>query len=211
MNYNSAFWKAWREKSISTIDEAAKTVELMRLVGRKVKRMRFVGLCYDLRDDDIEEYVYNSLCDTADEAERQEKSDFDNIDNDFKLERSAVVDEPLLIEFEDGDRLELWATMFHSFVLSMNCIPWNIDSYINLPNIDANVLFSTLLNATVASVEIAPYDSTLNVLSEIVLWFDNGLGLQFYDYFDYCHINLIGKNDTRSYISFGELKKGMLK
>lgn len=208
------FWKAWVKRGISTVAEAEQLLNHLHLIGRKVKRMRFVGLCYDLTDEGIEDYVYNSLSKDMDEADRQEKSNFENIDDSVKIERSAEVDEPLLIEFEDGNRLEICTIMSHNFILSKNYIPWDIEAYINLPNIDANVLFFPLLSATITSVDIVPNDVAPNTVSGIVLWFDNGLGLHFYDCcfedcLDYCHINLISKNNEQTYITFGELKKGM--
>ncbi len=210
MQNNEAFWEAWEEKTISSVDEAQKLLDSFHLVGRKVKRMRFVGMCYDLTEYNIEDYAYNALDKSMDEVERQTKSDFDNIDNEFKLERLAEIDEPLLIEFEDGDRLELSATWKHYYILTMNHIPWNIEANVNLPNIDANVLFSPLLNQTITGFEIVPNEVATTVVCEIILWFDNGLGLKFYDYIDYGHFILTNRDDEYLYIPFGELKKGII-
>ncbi len=211
MQNNKAFWKAWEEKTISSVDEVQKLLDSFHLVGRKVKQMRFVGMCYDFTEDNIEDYAYNALDKSIDEVERQTKSDFDNIDNAFELERLAEIDEPLLIEFEDGDRLELSAIWKHYYILTMNHIPWNIEADVNLPNIDANVLFSPLLNQTITGFEIVPDELATTVVCEIILWFDNGLGLKFYDYFDYGHFILTDRDDEYLYIPFGELKKGIMR
>lgn len=103
---NSFSAQEWSAPSIVSPAEIKSLVESFRLEGRIIKQIKMIGLAYNLRRDWIEERAYN-FYEELDEEVRQEKSDYFNIDPSMDFCRFAEIDEPLLIEFEDGDVFEI--------------------------------------------------------------------------------------------------------
>ena len=151
--------KAW---SAPCLEDPAKIRELLdsfHLVGRRIKKLRLIGLNYTLVRDRIEDAVYGNLAGLPEE-ERQAKSDYKNIASNTLFPRSAQIDEPLLIMFEDEEVFEIDTPQEPIFCMSMNRIPWWIDAGTNLPNVDADVLFSPCLGKLITDVEIYTYRTT---------------------------------------------------
>lgn len=218
--FSSQIWSAPYVVSPSVIK---RLLSSFALEGRQIKRMKMIGLAYNLRRDLIEEYAYNNL-EGLDEEERQRLSDFNNIDPEFELDRSALIDEPLMIEFMDGDVFEIETPQQPEFRISMNCIPWDILAGTNLPNIDAENLFSPAIGKRVVSVEIQPYHTdqppmwcatfdedrcTTELVSCIIIWLENEMGLCIEGWLDFCHVTLIHKDMSVFSIPFKELKAAL--
>lgn len=193
--------------------------------GRKIKRMKFIGLCYNLRRDCIEDCVYNYYDQRGgmDEEDMQRKSDYDNISSHFQFTRWVEIDEPLLVEFEDGDCLEIETPFAGEFRFSMNKIPWGIHAGTNLPNAEANILFAPISEKTIVAVELdigtksshPPYfeDFLVRDLDEyvagIILRLDDGTGLRIYGNIDFTWVELINSSNEPEVIRFSELKAGL--
>lgn len=212
----------WSAPTMVSYEEIKRAVSQFHFEGRKIKRFRTIGLSYSLTRDCIESTVYNQFPD-LDEEEKQHRSNYDNIDPFIKLPRSSFIDEPLLIEFEDGDRFEINTPQQPEFRMSMNSIPWWINAGTNLPNVDADILFSPCIGQTIIDVDINTYitdkDPMLydtfedgreyKLVSNIVLRLKNEIGLSIGGWVDYCEVNCIDKNDNIIEISFKELKSGL--
>ena len=213
----------WSAPTMVSPIEIKDLIVSFRLEGRKIKRMKMIGLTYNFRRDWIEERAYN-FYENLSEDERQEKSDYSNIDSTIPYCRYAEIDEPLMIEFEDGDVFEIDTPQTPEFRMSMNCIPWWIDAGINLPNADANILFAPCLGRTIESVEIRSYETTeapmfkapfdeqgtkKKLVSAIILHFDNDTGLCIEGWIDFCHVTFLDCNEHEGTISFEELKPAL--
>lgn len=221
-------WPAPEEASVSHIkDMLAKC----KLEGRRIKRVKLIGLDYDLTPTWVENTAYSFYSEETEE-ERQKLSEYDNIDPNITFARSAEIDEPLLIEFEDGDVFEIDTPFENIFRFDMNTIPWEIKAGTNLPNVDANVLFAPALGRRIVSVEVTTciveensvsYLRLMNQFSspdqiyqpgeqvdEILLWLEGDIGICITGFFDYCHVSLFDKNTGYALsIPFGELKPAL--
>ena len=120
--------KAWSAKTMTNPEEIQHQISLLHLEGRKIERLRFIGFCYNLRRDVLEDSIYNFYDQRGgmEEEEILRKSDYENIDPTHLLPRWVELDEPLLIMFEDGDCFEIKAPFAASYRFSMNKIPWDI-------------------------------------------------------------------------------------
>lgn len=218
---NKMSWKNWSAPIMKKPQEIKEYIQKFNLVGRKIKRLKMVGLSYFLTRDWIEEAAYNSYTDDMDEDERQRLSEYNNISGDLQFSRCSILDEPLLIEFEDGERFEIEFPQEAEVKCSMNCIPWNIEAGVNLPNVDANVLFSPCLEKIIEKVEVKTYitdkepltsnlfddkGTKYELLSEIVLWLEGGIGIACSGWIDYFSVICINSNNEVLPISFKELK-----
>ena len=70
--------KEWSAKTLIEPEEIQHGLSLLHLEGRKIKWMKFVGLCYNLRRDCLEDCVYNYYDQRGgtEEEEMQRKSDY---------------------------------------------------------------------------------------------------------------------------------------
>lgn len=213
----------WSAPDMVSPEEIRNRVTDFRLEGRTIADIRIIGLSYDHRRDWIEEHAYR-LLEGLDEEIRQEKSTYCNIADDTQYDRYVRIDEPLLIRFDDEDVFEIDTPQQPEFRMSMNCIPWWIDAGTNLSNADAAVVFSPCIGAKIESVSVNTYitdkdpmfsnyfderHSTRELVSDIVLWLDNGYGLKIGGWYDYCMVDLVDKENKVVPISFKELKEGL--
>ena len=147
--------KAWSAKKMTDPEEIRHHISLMHLEGRTIERMKFIGLCYNLRRDTLEDCVYNyyDQLGSMEEEEILRKSDYESIDPSHSFSRWAEIDEPLLIKFDDGDCFEIKTPFAASYRFSMNKIPWGIRAGINQPNAEAETLLSPAIGKTIVAVE----------------------------------------------------------
>lgn len=218
--FSAEIWAAPYVASPSFIREILSS---FHLVGRRIRRMKMIGLSYNLRNEWLEEYAYNSLAGLPEDM-RQTQSEYENLSPEMAFPRFAEIDEPLLIEFEDGDVFEIEAPQKPEFRLGMNCIPWDIGAGIGQPNTEANVVFGPALGKEIVSVEVYTYHTdirpvchttfhddlrSMELVSCIILWLEGDIGLRIDGWLDYCHVTLIDKTGADLTIAFGELKPAL--
>lgn len=204
--------KEWSAPTLKYAAEIKKELEKMQLVGRQIKKMKMIGLSYYLTRDWIESAAYNMLSHLP-EDERQDMSNYKNISPDMEFSRYSEIDEPFLIEFEDGDVFEIDTPQDLCYRFSMNCIPWHINAGTNLPNADANKLFSVCIGKKIEEIEVCEYtdgyEAEKGFVSRIVFWLENGIGLCIHPVFDYCRVSCINKNNEDVLTTFKELKDAL--
>lgn len=204
--------KEWSAPTLEYAEEIKKELEKMQLVGRQIKKMKMIGLSYYLTRDWIESTAYRKLSHLP-EDERQEMSNYKNISPDMKFSRYSEIDEPFLIEFEDGDVFEIDTPHDTCYRFSMNCIPWYINAGTNLPNADANKLFSVCVGKKIVEIEVCEYtngfEAEKGFVSRIVIWLEDNIGLCIHPVFDYCRVSCINKNNEDVLIPFKELKDAL--
>lgn len=217
--------KSWSAKTLTKPDEIQHEISLMHLEGRVIESLKFIGLCYNLRRDDLEDRVYNYYDQIGDleEEEILHKSDYENIDPLYCFSRFAEIDEPFLIKFADGDCFEIKAPFAASYRFSMNKIPWDIDAGINAPNVEAATLLSPAIGQTISAVEFdigtkdshpAYFEDFLvgdldEYIAGIVLRFEDGLGIRISGNLDFTWVEYIGFDDEPVGIPFKDLETGL--
>lgn len=216
--------REWTARSFMLPEPLRAQLEVFKLRGRKIKSLKTIGLSYNLKREMLEESAYSVLAHLGEE-ERQTRSEYSNIDPSMKVLRIVEVDEPFLIEFEDGDVLEILAPYEAEFRFSMNQVPWDIAAGTNLPNVDADVIFSECIGkeitdyvvnahmSDVAPITREPYNplGTLQeVITEVVLRFKDKTGLSMCGCsIDFCQVALVNQDGEILEISLEELKPGL--
>ena len=152
-NNTYSYWE-WSAPILQTHDEIIAKLKELKLEGRKIKSVRFVGMAYNWRDDEIGEYVYNSL----DRMTKEQRGNLKNprafLPEGIFLPRWAEIDEPFLIEFEDGDVLAIDYSEGSSIRIDMNTIPKNISFGTNRPTAHADKLFNDIIGKEIVAVDI---------------------------------------------------------
>ena len=106
----------------------------------------------------------------------------------------------------------------------MNCIPWDIKTNAYTNNMDATILFAPFLNRRIVEVEVTrehvdkdpmlycEFDeagTTREIVTRIVLWLDNDIGVCISGWIDYCDVACINRDNEALPITLGELKTGL--
>ena len=145
--------KDWYKDETSDINELRSRLEKLNLVGRTISDIRIVSHCYDMEIDDIEDIVWSRM--RGFPKQLQDKlSEFNRIDDYFPFPLSIQIDEPFLIKFEDGDQLEVTTSLEEYFKVSMNEIPWDAESNVNMENINGSILFDLCKGAKIERAEV---------------------------------------------------------
>ena len=79
----------WSAPTMVSPEEIRRRLNSFKLIGRKITRLRFIGLSYFHTRDWIEDSAYNALPDDMSEEERQFKSDYNNINPALELPRCS--------------------------------------------------------------------------------------------------------------------------
>lgn len=215
--------REWSAPTMVSPKEIRERIDSFALCGRKIKCMRLIGLSYFHTSDWVKEAAYRQF-EHLPEDERRRRSNYPTIDPTMQFSRYAQIDEPLLIEFEDGDIFEIETPQDPEFRMSMNCIPWWIKAETNQPNVEANILFSPCIGQEIVSVEVntritdkdpmffcafnePPYQREL--VFNVTIRLGNGLGLQISPDIDYCEVACVDANNEWVNMSFPELKDAL--
>ncbi len=214
----------WSAPTMVSAEEIKNRLNSFNLIGRRIKDLRMIGLSYFLTRNWIEDAAYNALPDEMPEAERQLKSNYDNISSALKLSRYSQIDEPLLVKFEDDDIFEIDTPQQPEYRFSMNCIPWFIEAGTNVPNVEANILLAPCIGKKIVDVAVDTYISDTDpmfdcpfddlgtkreMVSRIVLWLEGDIGLSISGWLDYCEVACIDRSNDTLPITFKELKPAL--
>ena len=148
-----SYWE-WSAPILQTHDEIIDKLKELKLEGRKIKNVHCVGMAYNWRDDEIGESVYNSLDRMTKEERKRLKNPRAFLPEGIFLLKWAEIDEPLLIEFEDGDVLAIDYSEGSSVRIDINTIPKNITFGTNRPTIHADKLFDDMIGKEIVAVDI---------------------------------------------------------
>lgn len=211
----------WSAPYMVSYEEIKQRIDGFRLVGRRIKDIRAIGMSYMHRRDDIEGCAYSQL-EGLEENERQEKSDYNNIDSDMLMDRYLEIDEPLLIKFDNDEVFEIVTENAPEYRMNMNSIPWWISHKINCPNVEANIMFSVCLGQKIVEVEVITgvvkenesieyfgAEVGTEIVSEIILWLTNNTGISILPWLDYCEVHCIDRNKSPVKIKVSELKNAL--
>lgn len=153
LNGAYSYWE-WSAPILQTPDEIIAKLKELKLEGRKIKNVHCVGMAYNWRDDEIAESVYNSLDGMTKEQRRMLKNPKAFLPEGIFLLRWAEIDEPFLIEFEDGDVLAIDYSEGSSVRIDMNTIPKDISFGTNRPTVYADKLFDDIIGKEIVAVDI---------------------------------------------------------
>ena len=227
--------KSWSAPTIYLPSKCRQLLESYQLVGRKIEEVNVIGMCYSMTKERLEEqileaqileeYYSKEQCE-YDEAEREFKTHYENFDSNTQLLIYAEIDEPFRIKFADGEILEILTQYNKGYRISMNCIPWDIDSGIKQPKVLINDIFNQCNGRIITSVEVrtSKQESKKYILrslcktditpegfiSKIIIRFDDGNGLQIENFSDKTFVTYIDCDNEIISRSFTEIEHALL-
>lgn len=146
----------WDNQASTDISEMQKRIDNMKLVGRVIKDIRFTSYIYGERgswfgntlDDFAEAYCKNA------EIGKGFEGIIENLPDNPKFELDFMMDDPVIIEFEDGNRFEILTFVEGSFIATMNELPWNVKGKVNIETINASKLIDFCKGGVITKVEV---------------------------------------------------------
>lgn len=218
----------WSAPHLIAPEEIENSIKEFDLIGGKITGLRFIGMCYNLRVEDIESIAYDSM-EGVGEEERQYLSDYRRIRGNTLLQRVALIDEPLIITYEKGNEentIELLCPQVSEFRLSKNKLPYHIEAGVNMWNVDAEVLFSPCLNKTIIDVGIQQYRTKYDpmcpdcfidengteyaLVSAVFIKLSNGYEIKLGGLYDYCVVECVLTAEGKTAdVRFDELLQGL--
>ena len=190
--FSNANWSSIRCR---TAAEVRSTLDSFRLVGRRIWSLHTSSHDFLNGAENVlasagkyvegeEEYSRKNICAYA------------NLPKRTRIVRQMEIDEPFVVEFEDGDTFEIDAAMEPEFLMSMNRIPIEVADK-RFWGVDPFYMFSDVIGKEVVAVEVEtdrvdrmPWtdralDQPEEVASAICLRFENGSQLKFSPYIDF--------------------------
>ncbi len=214
----------WSVPLIQEPNDLMQKLKELNIIGRKIVKIRCVGLCYNLREDHIEDSAY-SYYEEKNVENLQEISDYDKIPNTTMFSRHVEIDEPIIFYLDNGDRLEIDYSDGSSLKIGKNSLPENIECGLNLPNADINVVFSNCLGEEIKAFEVCmtnhlideftsswgiPYPAEQNsYISGFKIHLSDYIYLEFHSFYDYGEVVVKEGRDKDTTITWAELKKGI--
>ncbi len=148
-----SYWE-WSAPILQTHDEIIAKIKELKLQGRVIKGFYAVGMGYNWTDRDIGEAIYNTLERMIKESRISSEGPFPFLPEGVYIPRYAELDEPFLIEFEDGDILGIDYSEGSSVRMEMNTVPKDIHFGTNRRTFHPDVLFASLIGKRIVAVEV---------------------------------------------------------
>lgn len=217
---NTYYGIKWSAPIMESPKDIKERIDSFNLCGRKIKHMRLIGSSIFHDREWIESMAYGQLVGLPEE-ERRYKSSYSMIDDNIKFSRYVETDDPLLIEFEDGDIFEIITLMEPEFKISMNCGLWQISSRDRESNIEAEIMFAPCIGQTIIDVEVNTYttnkhpsytevfDEPQEFVSNITFRLENGIAVRVSVCCDFFIVECIDINNKPVKINFSELKQAL--
>ena len=197
----------WQVPLIQDADVLEYFLSSLKLKGRVIKSIRAIGRCYNFGYWEIEEQV----------------EDISKIPDDFEFKTYLEIDEPLVIEFVDGDRLEIDFSEASSLKMGLNTLSPETTYGTNSNNLDVNYVFSKCLNQEVIDYKVTRSDKLTseytgssgipepkcNFIEKIEFMIGDDLKITFKPFFDYGEVTLTDKNDNILYVKWKDIKKSL--
>ncbi|WP_458401736.1 hypothetical protein [Candidatus Avelusimicrobium sp.] len=214
-HYNILLWKQ-ESTRLSTEKQIKDFFLKLNIIGKKIKSIKILGWDYDHDRVGVEDLAFRQLEKVLSEEQAKEKAKYSNIPKDLMFYRIAEVDEPIVIELNDGRRLEiLILELDNIFYADVNKISPNATWDINSANVDGNVMFSPCVGQTIKAVEFPIHmhsfgqEEEYQQIPDVLIRLENGTGLKIEGWLDFCDIECVDSKNQPLKISFEDLKKGL--
>lgn len=210
-------YNEWKADLIQEPSVLLKKLKEFNIKGKIIKDIRILGNVFDLIDG-LEEEIYKK-------TENQHDSDLGNFKDDYEFKRIIEIDEPIIITFEDNDRLEIDYSEGSSVKIGLNTLPENIESKKFVNNLDGNVIFSNCIGKKIIGFQVSmqdDYELTWDFtgsygidlpenqeayISEFRILLSDAVSIVFKNFYDYGHVWTEDWMVDVSTIKWEELKK----
>ena len=190
--------KEWSKtaKTLSSGEETKDYFASLPLAGKTIKNIRILGFdyfhdeTYMNGNENPDEFFYPTY---------------------LKGKRISRLDEPFIIEFTDGQQIEIEAdSTINEIKIAFNEIPDNAEPSVNHNNIDGNTIFVQCLGKRIKAVKFLP-EPPEAYIPIVIFVLNDGTQINIESWMDYFDVWLSKEGDTDEIlpITWSELKKAL--
>lgn len=210
----------WTAKRYVTADEVRSVLDSFRLVGREIWALHTPSGDYIHHVEDIlgeaERYVQGE-----DEDSRSNIGAYAYLPKKTQLERRMEIDEPLVIEFNNGDTFEIDIDMAPAYYLSMNHIPMEVAKNDGI-GVNPSEMFSDTIGKRIAAIDLetkrcdadpcsgSKMKGEAEVVTAIFLRFENGSRLRLSGFYDFLEVASLKRNGEIKQASWETIRDGVV-
>lgn len=217
----------WDVKLIQKPEELMKVLKSFKFTDKRIVKISCIGHCFNFEEEEIEESAYLYYENDKKVIDLHKISSYENIPDDTSFGRWVEIDEPIIFEFETGERLEIDYSEGSTVKVGLNSISDEIlsDYQNNKTNADLNIVFSNCIGQMVEGFDIVMQDrypiftgSYGIELSEHLSSYIGGIEIRLYSgdcilinsWHSFCHVAYNERPDCfSSTILWKDLKKGI--
>lgn len=213
-------WHAWSASVLQTPAEARATLSGLELVGKRISSIRPIGYVANLCRCHLEAMLTTHLFDNEMKWRKAIQDCFADDSRSYPL--VIMTDDPIIVAFTDGDRMEILFSEGSSARISKNHLPPNIGSGSCLNDFYVEKLFDTCAGETIIGYEVCETsdmpdftgaygmslsESQSEYIAKISLVTDTGKKLTFAPDYDYGWLEVADLRGKPLKITVAELKK----
>ena len=125
----------WKPTECRNVEEIKAALRKFNVIGRKIVSLRTISAAENFND-----YGYDDEISWAKNCEEEQKQCVNNT----MLPLRAILNEPVIFEFEDGSTLEIMSKGKGTLLIASNQIPHGIKDGINSSNFNSEMFFRTI-------------------------------------------------------------------
>jgi len=231
MNGNNVFLnniydpERWSAGLLQMPEEVVTFFKNTQIAGRKIQHIYTVGPAYNLS----KEWIQNFAIAIASKHNEENPENpipplIECIPADSVFSRFILLDQPLIIEFDSGDRFEILFSRCSEVRMSINKLPKELRAPNALPNVDCDILFSDIIDKRILRISVGrrkdvPEDwpephgedwkEQDTLISYIMFETDGDAALVFEPYKETGRVYLIGRDKKIRAIHYGDLRPGL--
>jgi hypothetical protein len=213
----------WSAPVIQMPEELAAYFRSAGIAGRRISRIHMVGPGYNFSQEWMLNFAL-SLSMAQKDPEKAFPPVIDFIPPDEPVSRLALVDKPVIIEFDTGDSLAVLFDRGSEVRVALNSLPKDLISGPEAGNVDPDVLFSEALDKRVLGIQVGrrkelpegwveprgeDWKTQETLIAFLMFQLEGGVGLAFEPYRETGRVFLIGSDKKIRTIPFGELRPAL--
>ena len=211
----------WSAPILHMPEEVTQFLRNTSIAGRRIEHIYSIGPAYNMSLEWMQNFAIILS------QQEGEKDNFippliDFIPPETVFSRLILVDQPIIIQFDSGDRLEVLFAHGSEVRLSINKLPMDLTSPNGERNINTDIMFSEVIGKTITGIQIGrrkslPEDwepphgedwKEQDALIAFLLFETSGeAGMAFEPYKETGRVFLVGKDRKIRPILFGQLKE----
>ncbi|MBR6309718.1 MAG: hypothetical protein IKR52_00765 [Paludibacteraceae bacterium] len=207
MDTKEFYFPDWDVELIQEPNRLREVLRSLSLEGRKIKGLAVCSGCFNFCN------MYDLLEGNIDLLEESREW----IERNRLLNREVEIDAPVIIYFEDGDRLEIDYSESSTLKIGMNSQPKDFGDVE-----DVNIVFSVCLGKTIIGTEVEESDELIHFtgsygiekpknqdtyISAFKIFLSDSLALKFTSWYDYGHVSVVETKDQKESVVEMTLKE----
>lgn len=140
-----------KRQYLTTAEGVAEKVRELNLVGRVVEDIRAVGCGFNWTVRDVADHIHDTLDRLPERTDAMKDMEW-HFPVEDRFDAEAIIDDPILIKFQDGDVLAIEFVCEGCLYMELNTVSWDTVNKPDNRTFHANRLFADMLGKQIVDV-----------------------------------------------------------